>query len=93
VLGDTGLFDPQGLYPKDTVPRSGKPRGPMIVADRASPIAEFGFSHSVKSAAAVDDMLEGRACALRLQDPAISLWQTFQNEVRLRAVGPLLPAQ
>ena len=43
MLGVTGLFDPLGLYQKDTAPRSGKTRGPMIVANGLSPIAEFGL--------------------------------------------------
>ena len=43
MLGVTGLFDPLGLYQKDTALRSGKTRGPMIVANVVFPIAEFGL--------------------------------------------------
>jgi hypothetical protein len=44
MLGVTGLFDPLGLYQKDTAPRRVKTRGPMIVANGVSPIAEFGLN-------------------------------------------------
>ena len=44
MLGVTGLFDPLGLYQKDTAPRSGNTCGLMIVANEVSPIAEFGFT-------------------------------------------------
>jgi hypothetical protein len=52
MLGVTGLFDPLGLYQKETAPRSGKTRGPMIVANGVSPIAEFGLKklHFVRDA-------------------------------------------
>jgi hypothetical protein len=43
MLGVAGLFDPKWLYQKDTVPRSGKLRGPMIVGKGLSPITGFGL--------------------------------------------------
>jgi hypothetical protein len=65
MLGVTGLFDPLGLYQKDTAPRSGKNRGPMIVANGVSPIAEFGLNSIIyyrmePDAAVVVVILDGR---------------------------------